>query len=245
MFDKENFKIKYETKFIVEKLNIVILTGAGISAESGIKTFRDSDGLWENHRIEDVATFDAWLKNKELVLDFYNQRRKQLLDCEPNEAHKLLVALEEKYNVQIITQNVDDLHERAGSTHVLHLHGELFKVRSTIDEHLIYEWKKDLTTEDKCKKGAQLRPHIVWFGEQVPMISVAENIARTADIFIVIGTSMVVYPAAGLIHCVNYNAPKFVIDPNKPTISKFKNLEYITEKASVGVKKLVDKLMNE
>ena len=126
-------------------LHIVIFTGAGISAESGIKTFRDSDGLWENHRIEDVATFDAWLKNKELVLDFYNQRRKQLLDCEPNEAHKLLVVLEEKYNVQIITQNVDDLHERAGSTHVLHLHGELFKVRSTIDEHLIYEWKKDLT----------------------------------------------------------------------------------------------------
>ncbi len=230
---------------MVKKQNIVILTGAGISAESGIKTFRDSDGFWENHRIEDVATYDAWLRNKELVLDFYNQRRKQLLDCEPNEAHKLLVVLEEKYNVQIITQNVDDLHERAGSTNVLHLHGELFKVRSTIDEHLIYEWKTDLNIEDKCEKGAQLRPHIVWFGEQVPMISLAENIARTADIFIVIGTSMLVYPAAGLIHCVDYNTPKFVIDPNKPTISKFKNLEYITEKASVGVKKLVEKLMND
>ncbi|HUM51047.1 MAG TPA: NAD-dependent deacylase [Chitinophagales bacterium] len=230
---------------MVKKQNIVILTGAGISAESGIKTFRDSDGLWENHRIEDVATFDAWLRNKELVLDFYNQRRKQLLQCEPNGAHKLLVVLEEKYNVQIITQNVDDLHERAGSTNVLHLHGELFKVRSTIDEHLIYEWKKDLTTEDKCEKGGQLRPHIVWFGEQVPMISVAENIARSADIFIVIGTSMLVYPAAGLIHCVDYNTPKFVIDPNKPTISKFKNLEYITEKASVGVKKLAEKLMTD
>jgi NAD-dependent deacetylase len=228
----------------VEKQNIVILTGAGISAESGIKTFRDSDGLWENYRIEDVATFDAWLRNKELVLDFYNQRRKQLLDCEPNDAHKLLVKLEEKYNVQIITQNVDDLHERAGSTNVLHLHGELFKVRSTLDEHLIYDWKTDLNIGDKCKKGAQLRPHIVWFGEQVPMITVAENIARTADVFIVIGTSMAVYPAAGLIHCIDYSIPKFVIDPNKPSISKFKNLEYITEKASIGVKKLVEKLIN-
>lgn len=228
----------------MDKQNIVVLTGAGISAESGIKTFRDSDGLWENHRIEDVATFDAWLKNKELVLDFYNQRRRQLLECEPNDAHKLLVKLEEKYNVQIITQNVDDLHERAGSTHVLHLHGELLKVRSTLDERLIYDWKNDLKIGDICEKGAQLRPHIVWFGEQVPMISVAENMASKADIFIVIGTSMVVYPAAGLIHCVDYSIPKYVIDPNKPTISKFKNLEYITEKASVGVKKLVDQLLS-
>lgn len=228
----------------MDKQNIVVLTGAGISAESGIKTFRDSDGLWENHRIEDVATFDAWLKNKELVLDFYNQRRRQLLECEPNDAHKLLVKLEEKYNVQIITQNVDDLHERAGSTHVLHLHGELLKVRSTLDEKLIYVWKNDLKIGDICEKGAQLRPHIVWFGEQVPMISVAEQMASKADIFIVIGTSMVVYPAAGLIHCVDYSIPKYVIDPNKPTISKFKNLEYITEKASVGVKKLVDQLLS-
>ena len=232
-------------KFMLEKQNIVILTGAGISAESGIKTFRDSDGLWENHRIEDVATFDAWLRNKELVLDFYNQRRKQLLDCEPNDAHKLLVQLEEKYNVQIITQNVDDLHERAGSTHVLHLHGELFKVRSTLDEQLIYDWKTDLNIGDKCEKDAQLRPHIVWFGEQVPMIAVAEKMTRNADIFIVIGTSMLVYPAAGLINCVDYNAPKYVIDPNKPSIAKLKNLEYITEKASVGVKILVDKLMTD
>lgn len=228
----------------MDKQNIVVLTGAGISAESGIKTFRDSDGLWENHRIEDVATFDAWLKNKELVLDFYNQRRRQLLTCEPNDAHKLLVQLEEKYNVQIITQNVDDLHERAGSTHVLHLHGELLKVRSTLDEKLIYDWKNDLKIGDICEKGAQLRPHIVWFGEQVPMISVAENMTSKADIFIVIGTSMVVYPAAGLIHCVDYSIPKYVIDPNKPTISKFKNLEYITEKASVGVKKLVYQLLS-
>ncbi|MBP8192774.1 MAG: NAD-dependent deacylase [Chitinophagales bacterium] len=229
----------------MNKKNIVVLTGAGISAESGIKTFRDSDGLWENHRIEDVATFDAWRRNKELVLDFYNQRRRQLLECEPNEAHKLLVTLEEKFNVHIITQNVDDLHERAGSKNILHLHGELLKVRSTLDEHLVYEWKQDLKVGDKCGKGAQLRPHIVWFGEQVPMIEVAGKIASQADIFIVIGTSLVVYPAAGLVHYTDYTVPKYVVDPNKPTISNIQNVEYITEKASVGVKMLVDKLMNE
>jgi len=229
----------------LSKKNIVVLTGAGISAESGIKTFRDSDGLWENHRIEDVATFDAWRRNKELVLDFYNQRRRQLQECEPNEAHKLLVTLEEKFNVHIITQNVDDLHERAGSKNILHLHGELLKVRSTLDEHLIYEWKQDLKVGDKCGKGAQLRPHIVWFGEQVPMIEVAGKIASQADIFIVIGTSLVVYPAAGLVHYTDFTVPKYVVDPNKPTISNMQNMEYITEKASVGVKMLVDKLMNE
>ncbi len=228
-----------------DKKNIVVLTGAGISAESGIKTFRDSDGLWENHRIEDVATFDAWQRNKELVLDFYNQRRRQLLQCKPNDAHKLLVTLEEKYNVHIITQNVDDLHERAGSTKVLHLHGELLKVRSTLDEHLIYTWEKDLLIGDKCEKGAQLRPHIVWFGEQVPMMEVAGSIAAKADIFIVIGTSLVVYPAAGLVHYTDFTVPKYVIDPNKPTISNMQNVEYITEKASVGVKQVVEKLMED
>jgi NAD-dependent deacetylase len=228
---------------MTNKKNIVILTGAGMSAESGIKTFRDSDGLWENHRVQDVATYDAWKKNKQLVLDFYNQRRQQLLQCEPNDAHKLLVKLEEKYNVSIITQNIDDLHERAGSTNILHLHGELFKVRSTLDEHLIYEWKKDLNVGDKCEKGAQLRPHIVWFGEAVPMIEVAAKITQTADIFIVIGTSMVVHPAAGLIHYLDSCIPKYVIDPNKPEMAKFKNIEFITEKASIGVKQLVDKLM--
>lgn len=225
--------------------NIVILTGAGISAESGIKTFRDSDGLWENHRIEDVATFDAWERNKELVLDFYNKRRSQLLTCEPNNAHKFLVQLEEKYKVQIITQNVDDLHERAGSTNVLHLHGELFKVRSTIDEHLIYEWKKDLAIGDTCEKKSQLRPHIVWFGEQVPMIEIAGKMTSKADIFIVIGTSMQVYPAAGLVHYTDFTVPKYVIDPYRPTISNIQNIEYIIEKATVGVKYLVDKLMND
>lgn len=229
----------------MDKKNIVVLTGAGISAESGIKTFRDSDGLWENHRIEDVATFDAWQYNREMVLDFYNQRRKQLQECSPNDAHKLLVKLEEKYNVHIITQNVDDLHERAGSKHVLHLHGELLKVRSTLNEQLIYDWRTDLKEGDKCELGSQLRPHIVWFGEQVPMMETAGKIASRADIFIVIGTSLVVYPAAGLVHYTDFTVPKYVIDPNRPTVSGMVNVEYITEKASVGIKILVDRLMNE
>jgi NAD-dependent deacetylase len=233
-------------KFKIRNLNkkhIVVLTGAGISAESGIKTFRDSDGLWENHRIEDVATYDAWLRNKQLVLDFYNQRRSQLLKCVPNEAHHLLVRLEEKYEVDIITQNVDDLHERAGSAKVLHLHGELLKVRSTLDEQLIYTWKKDLNIGDTCEKGAQLRPHIVWFGEQVPMIETAANIVSKADILIVIGTSLVVYPAAGLVHYTDYTVPKYVIDPNKPAITQLQNVEYITEKASIGMQQLYQQLM--
>lgn len=228
-----------------DKKNIVILTGAGISAESGIKTFRDSDGLWENYSIEEVATFDAWQRNPKLVLDFYNQRRRQLLTCKPNDAHQQLVKLEDKYNVQIITQNVDDLHERAGSATILHLHGELLKVRSTLDENLIYEWHSDLNIGDKCQKGAQLRPHIVWFGEQVPMMAIAEKIASKADIFIVIGSSLVVYPAAGLIHYTDFTVPKYVIDPNRPTISNIQNTEYITEKASIGVRKLVDRLLAE
>jgi NAD-dependent deacetylase len=222
---------------------IVILTGAGISAESGIKTFRDSDGLWENHRIEDVATYDAWLRNPELVLDFYNQRRKQLLNCEPNAAHKALVELEEKFEVAIITQNVDDLHESAGSKNVTHLHGELLKVRSTADDNLIYEWQNDLQWGDLCEKGSQLRPHIVWFGEAVPMIEKAAEICRKADIFMVIGTSLVVYPAAGLVHYTDLTVPKIVIDPNRPEISNLQNVEYVTEKAGVGVRKIVDRLM--
>ena len=224
---------------------IVVLTGAGMSAESGISTFRDSNGLWENHDIMEVASPIGWKNNPALVLDFYNKRRAQLKEVQPNKGHEILAELEQNFNVQIITQNVDDLHERAGSTHVLHLHGELFKVRSTLDEQLIYDWKTDLNIGDKCEKDAQLRPHIVWFGEQVPMIAVAEKMTRNADIFIVIGTSMLVYPAACLINCVDYNAPKYVIDPNKPSIAKLKNLEYITEKASVGVKILVDKLMTD
>ena len=229
----------------MDKKKIVVLSGAGISAESGIKTFRDSDGLSEDYRIEDVATFEAWQRNPSLVLDFYNQRRKQLITCKPNLAHKSLVKLEEKYQVDIITQNVDDLHERAGSTNVLHLHGELLKVRSTKDENLIYTWTKDLCLGDVCEKNAQLRPHIVWFGEDVPMMQVAGKIVAKADIFIVVGTSLVVYPAAGLVHYTDFTVPKYVIDPNKPSISFMQNSEYITEIASIGVGILVDRLMNE
>ena len=228
-----------------DKKNIVIFTGAGISVESGIKTFRESDGLWENYRIEDVATFEAWQRDPELVLDFYNQRRRQLLQCSPNDAHKLLVNLETNYNVHIITQNVDDLHERAGSTNVLHLHGELLKVRSTLDERLVYEWDKDLKIGDKCKKGAQLRPHIVWFGEQVPMIELAGRITSKADILIIIGTSLVVYPAASLVHYTDFTIPKYVINPKQTAMTDVQQVEYITEKASVGVRMLVEQLMME
>jgi len=222
---------------------IVVLSGAGISAESGIKTFRDSDGLWENHRIEEVATFDAWQRNPTLVLEFYNQRRKQLHECVPNKAHQLLAALEEKYDVQIVTQNIDDLHERAGSTNVLHLHGELFKARSTVDDKLIYDWKSDLNLGDLCEKKSQLRPHIVWFGEQVPMIEVAAETCRKADIFIVIGTSLVVYPAAGLVHYTDFTVPKYIIDPNQPTMYDAQNKHYIPKKATEGMQDLFDQLM--
>jgi NAD-dependent deacetylase len=225
---------------------IVILTGAGISAESGLKTFRDSGGLWEEHRIEDVATFDGWQRNPQLVLNFYNERRKQLILAEPNAAHKALVRLEEQYDVQIITQNVDDLHERAGSSKVIHLHGELKKVRSTLEDELIYEldgW--ELNMGDKCEKGSQLRPHIVWFGEAVPMIEIATQLTAQADIFIVIGTSLNVYPAASLIGFVPENAPMFLIDPNSSQLPYVKRLEIIDEKAGIGTPSLVTRLLNK
>lgn len=224
---------------------IVVLTGAGISAESGIKTFRDSDGLWEEYRIEDVATYDAWLKNQDLVIEFYNQRRKQLYEVEPNAAHYALAKLEEKFDVQIITQNVDDLHERAGSSKILHLHGELKKVRSTIDENLIYTldgW--ELKKGDKCEKGSQLRPHIVWFGEDVPMIVPAAKMAELADVFMVIGTSMNVYPAAGLLNYVPANVPKYFIDPNAKDYYNARNLTVIKENAGKALPYLVEKLLN-
>jgi len=211
---------------------IVILTGAGMSAESGISTFRDNDGLWENHRIEEVATPEAWVRNPEMVLEFYNQRRKQLFEVEPNAGHRALVQLEKKFNVQIITQNVDDLHERAGSSKVLHLHGELKKVRSTVDPNLIYtldHW--EIKLGDKCEKGSQLRPHIVWFGEAVPMIDKATELVKTADIFMVIGTSMVVYPAAGLIHYVEQVIPKYYVDPKAFSVHGITNLEVIRQKS--------------
>jgi len=222
---------------------IVILTGAGISAESGIRTFRDSDGLWEEYRIEDVATYEAWCRNRELVIKFYNKRRKQLLEVEPNAAHYALVKLEEKYDVQIITQNVDDLHERAGSSKVLHLHGELKKVRSTVDDSLIYELKGwELKIGDLCEKGSQLRPHIVWFGEMVPEMHNASRIAEKADIFIIIGTSLNVYPAAGLINYVPPKTPVFIIDPNSKDVKR-NNITIIKEKAGTAVPLLVKQLM--
>ena len=220
---------------------IVVLTGAGMSAESGIKTFRDADGLWEGHDIHDVATPEAWERNQELVLEFYNQRRKQLLTVTPNFAHKLLAQLEEKYEISIITQNVDDLHERAGSKDVIHLHGELRKVRSTIDDSLIYDWNHDLKLGDNCKLKSQLRPHIVWFGEAVPNLLLAEKVTQSADVLIIIGTSMQVYPAANLIYHCKKDTPIYFIDP-KPNIdeSHFNNLTVIAKTATKGMKSIVN-----
>ena len=228
----------------MNKKRIVVLTGAGISAESGIKTFRDADGLWEGHDVMEVATPEGWHRNQELVLEFYNQRRKQLLKVKTNKAHQLLAELEDNYDVNIITQNVDDLHERAGSNNVLHLHGELRKVRSTIDETLVYNWNSDLNLGDNCNKGSQLRPHIVWFGEAVPNLSIAEEITQTANILIIIGTSMQVYPAANLIYHCKEGIPIYFIDP-KPSISEdqFKNLTVIAENATVGMEKLYQLLI--
>lgn len=223
---------------------IVVLTGAGISAESGIKTFRDADGLWEGHSIHDVATPEAWERNPELVLTFYNERRKQLLTVEPNIAHKLLAKLEETYDVTIITQNVDDLHERARSKNVIHLHGELRKVRSTQNESLIYNWDSNLKLGDMCHKNSQLRPHIVWFGEAVPNLSIAEEITQTADILVIIGTSMQVYPAANLIYHCNQGIPIYFIDPNPNIVeSHFENLTVIQETATKGMEIVLNKLV--
>ena len=214
---------------------LVILTGAGISAESGIKTFRDSDGLWEGHDVMEVASPEGYLKNPALVLEFYNQRRQQLLEVTPNKAHLNLAKLESDFNVEIITQNVDDLHERAGSTKVTHLHGELLKARSTGDEKDILEWKKNLVLGNLCKKNYQLRPHIVWFGEMVPLLEKAIKITQTADILVIIGTSMQVYPAASLVDYVKPNTPIYFIDP-KPTVSinDYNNFTIIKDFASNG-----------
>lgn len=227
-----------------DKSFIVVLTGAGISQESGISTFRDANGLWENHKIEEVASPEGWEKNKELVLHFYNLRRKQAQEVQPNAAHYALKDLEKDFEVVIITQNVDNLHERAGSTHVLHLHGELSKVRSTHDPTLIYEINGNpIQVGDKCEKGSQLRPHIVWFGEPVPNIYPAMDIAQQADFFMVIGTSLVVYPAAGLIDEAPSQAPKFVIDPHIPIhVHDYPHLYVFPEKATTGVPKAIEKL---
>ena len=221
---------------------IVVLSGAGISAESGLKTFRDENGLWEGHDVMEVASPMAWENNQELVLDFYNQRRRQLLEVEPNAAHYALVDLEKQYEVQIITQNVDDLHERAGSSNVLHLHGELLKARSTFDENLVMDWRKDIRSGDFCEHNKQLRPHIVWFGEAVPMFQKAADHCTMADILIIVGTSMQVYPAAGLVDFIPKNCPVYFIDP-KPNISENASLEIISKKAVEGIPKLVAQLL--
>lgn len=226
------------------KTRITIFTGAGISAESGLKTFRDSDGLWENYRIEDVATPQAWEKSPEMVQQFYNFRRKQVIEAQPNAAHQAIAELEKHFkNVRIITQNIDDLHERAGSKSVIHLHGEILKSRSTEDPSLIYDVQGDLNIGDKCELGSQLRPDIVWFGEMVPNMLPAEMFVQNADIFIVVGTSLNVYPAAGLLHIAHPSAQKYLIDPNPVAVGDVSNLEIIKAKASEGVPKLVNKLI--
>jgi NAD-dependent deacetylase len=224
---------------------LVVLTGAGISAESGIRTFRDSDGLWEEYEVTEVATPMAWGKNMSLVLRFYNERRRQLASAEPNDGHQGIAELENNFNVHVITQNIDNLHERAGSKKVLHLHGELTKARSTKDPSLIYDiGYNDIKEGDKCEKGSQLRPHIVWFGEAVPMMDEAVRITETADIFVVIGSSLVVYPAAGLISYAPKNAPLFLIDPNEVAVPLNRKAEVIKEKASKGVDILTRLLFN-
>ncbi len=224
---------------------IVVLTGAGISAESGIKTFRDADGLWEGHDIMEVASPIGWNKNPTLVLDFYNKRRAQLLTVQPNKAHEILAELEKQFNIHIITQNVDDLHERAGSSSVLHLHGELLKVRSVANEKNIIHWKTDLNLGDCDEKGNQLRPHIVWFGEAVPLIEKAIEIVETADILVIIGTSLQVYPAAGLMNYVNQNVPVYYIDPKPATIYDLPNkLKVLPLSAVEGMKIVKDELLN-
>jgi NAD-dependent deacetylase len=216
---------------------LVVLTGAGISAESGISTFRDSGGLWEGHDVMEVASPEGWRKNRELVLDFYNQRRKQALSCEPNEAHLELARLEKHFDVTVVTQNVDNLHEKAGSKKVIHLHGELFKSQSTLDPSLIYEMERwELKLGDKCEKGSQLRPYIVWFGEMVPMMEPAIIVAKRADIFAVIGTSMLVYPAAGLIQYAPKSIPKYIVDVKIPQTPFIENLKKIEALASLGTK---------
>ena len=227
--------------------NIVVLTGAGMSAESGIQTFRDAGGLWEGHRIEDVATPEAWHRQPEVVLAFYNERRKQLLNVSPNPAHLALAALQQFHDVVIVTQNVDDLHERAGSHHIIHLHGELLKARSTGDPDLIYAWTEDLHIGDYCVKGYQLRPHIVWFGEMVPMLEKSiEEISR-ADIVLVIGSSMQVYPAASLVAYAPDDARIYYIDPHpkiNQEMARRQHLEVIAKQATLGVPEVIERIMN-
>ena len=224
---------------------IVVLTGAGISAESGLKTFRDSDGLWEGYNVEDVATPEAWRRNPALVQDFYNERRKSVLEAKPNAAHFALAKLEEKYDVTIITQNIDDLHERGGSTKVVHLHGIITRSQSNINPNLTYPidgW--EIKMGDLCELGSQLRAHVVWFGEDVPMITTAAQICSKAELFILVGSSLAVYPAAGLVNYVRPDVPKYIVDPNIPHLSRQDHFIKIEEKATVGVPLLISELMN-
>lgn len=225
---------------------LIVLTGAGISAESGISTFRDAGGLWEQHRIEDVATPEGWKRDPELVLRFYNQRRERLKAAEPNAGHRALVHLEAMYDVHVITQNVDDLHEKAGSQQVLHLHGELRKVRSERYEDVVYDWEGDLRVGDLCEHGFQLRPQVVWFGESVPMLEPAAELTAEADIFLIVGTSLQVYPAASLMVYANRHIPFYYIDPNPQVnweLQQMPNLTIVPEPASTGVPKVVQELM--
>lgn len=223
---------------------LVVLTGAGMSSESGIRTFRDSGGMWEEYNVSDVATPEAWYTNRDLVLRFYNERRRQLKAARPNKGHAGLAALENHFEVDIITQNIDNLHERAGSTKVLHLHGELTKARSSEDPSLVYNiGYKDIMPGDYCDRGTQLRPHVVWFGEEVPMMEEAMNITREADIFVVIGSSLNVYPAAGLLDYVPPKAPIFVIDPKEVAVPLTRNVHVIREKATDGVAMLTERLL--
>lgn len=238
------FFTNFRCSNIISMKKLVILTGAGMSAESGIKTFRDSGGLWEEHRVEDVASPMGWALNRKLVLKFYNDRRRQLAGSEPNAGHIGLAALEKYFAVHIITQNIDNLHERAGSTRVIHLHGELTKARSTKDPSLIYDiGYNDIKEGDKCDLGSQLRPHIVWFGEAVPMIEEAVKITSEADIFVVTGTSLNVYPAAGLIEYVPEGTPLWLIDPNDVPVPSGINVEVIKEPAGKGVEILAARLL--
>lgn len=239
------YQVNNRSKNMSNKKHIVVLTGAGISAESGLKTFRDSDGLWENYQLEDVATPRGWRANPKLVLDFYNQRRKDVRAAKPNAAHIGLAELEKDFDVTIVTQNIDDLHERAGSTNVVHLHGEISKMRSVDNEEIIYMVEEDISVGDFAEDGGQLRPHIVWFEEAVPMIEHAANIMANADIFVLVGTSLQVYPAAGLIDYVPPFAKKYIIDKNIPSVGGYQNVIAIEKPATEGILELKKLLYEE
>lgn len=230
-----------------KRAKIVVLTGSGISAESGLKTFRDSDGLWEGYDVMQVASIQGWRDNKELVLDFYNERRRELKRAKPNDAHLAIAELQKYFHVEVITQNVDDLHERAGTKNVLHLHGELTKARSSGDQRVVVDiGYRDIKSGEKAPDGFPLRPHVVWFGEQVPLLEKAHVIVKNCDFFIVVGTSLVVYPAAGLIEFVPDDVPKYIIDPVKPELfKKIKNLFFIEKVASIGMRQLTNEFFRQ